>query len=67
MFMQFETTKGEKVIICVNKILLIQNEKKGVTVVLDDGTPITVLQGFDDVAHRLVRRDLLQILPPQQQ
>lgn len=57
MFMQFETTKNEKIIVGVNKILLIAEGKRGATVVLIDGTPITVKQNFEEVATRLKRRE----------
>ncbi|MBO7297477.1 MAG: hypothetical protein J6U60_00335 [Clostridia bacterium] len=59
MFMQFETTKNEKIIVGVNKILLIAEGKRGATVVLIDGTPITVKQNFEEVATRLNRRERL--------
>lgn len=57
MFMQFETTKNEKIIVGVNKILLVAEGKRGATVVLIDGTPITVKQNFEEVATRLKRRE----------
>ena len=57
MFMHFETTKNEKIIVGVNKILLVAEGKRGATVVLIDGTPITVKQNFEEVATRLKRRE----------
>ena len=59
MFIQFETRMSETIIVNVNKILMIYATKKGATVVLDDGTPITVSESFEQVAMRLQRRELL--------
>ena len=57
--MQFVTPKGEKVIVSTAKILLINEERKGVTVVMDDGTPISISESFETVASRLFNRELL--------
>lgn len=59
MFMQFATQKGENIIIPTAKILLISEEKKGVTIVMDDGTPITISESFETVVSRLNRREML--------
>ena len=59
MFMQFETMRGEKIIVSVSKIFYVSEGKRGATVVLDDGTPITVSESFEQVAMRLKRRELL--------
>ena len=59
MFMQFVTPKGENVILSISKIMLISEEKKGVTVIMDDGTPISISDSFEKVSQRLRNRDLL--------
>lgn len=59
MFMQFVTPKGEKVILSTEKIMLITEEKKGVTVIIDDGTPIPVSEKFESVSIRLNRGNFL--------
>ena len=53
MFIQFETSKSEKVLVPISKILLIEQDKRGVTVVLDDGTPLLVCETIESVAKRL--------------
>ena len=53
MFIQFKTLKNEKVLVPVGKILLIEEDKRGSTVVLDDGTPLLVLENIEDVAKRI--------------
>ena len=57
--MQFVTPKGEKVILSTEKIMLITEEKKGVTVIIDDGTPIPVSENFESVSIRLNRGNFL--------
>lgn len=57
MFMQLRTAKGERVIVNVNKILLIDETKKGATVVLENGLPILVSESLDELATRLNRRE----------
>lgn len=59
MFMQFLTPKGENVILSISKIMLISEEKKGVTVIMDDGTPISISDSFETVSTRLRNRDIL--------
>ena len=59
MFMQFVTPKGENVILSISKIMLISEEKKGVTVIMDDGTPISISDSFETVSTRLRNRDIL--------
>ena len=59
MFMQFITDKNERIIINIDKVVLISEEKKGISVVLDDGTPIRVSEDYETVAKRLVSRELL--------
>lgn len=59
MFMQFVTPKGENVILSISKIMLISEEKKGVTVIMDDGTPISISDSFEKVSQRLRNRDIL--------
>ena len=59
MFMQFITPKGENVILSISKIMLISEEKKGVTVIMDDGTPISISDSFEKVSQRLRNRDIL--------
>lgn len=58
MFIQFQTVKGENVIVSTEKIQLIQQERKGVTIVMDDGTPITISQEIERVYKRLEDRGL---------
>ena len=53
--MRFETPKGEKVIVPTEKILLISEEKKGVTIVMEDGTPIPISEDFATVERRFAR------------
>lgn len=57
--MQFATQKGENIIIPTAKILLISEEKKGVTIVMDDGTPITISDSIETISQRLRNRDIL--------
>lgn len=59
MFMQFVTPKGENVILSISKIMLISEEKKGVTVIMDDGTPISISDSFEKVSQRLRNWDIL--------
>ena len=59
MFMRFVTPKGENVILSISKIMLISEEKKGVTVIMDDGTPISISDSFEKVSQRLRNRDIL--------
>lgn len=59
MFMQFVTPKGENVILSIPKIMLISEEKKGVTVIMDDGTPISISDSIETVSQRLRNRDIL--------
>ena len=59
MFMQFITPKGENVILSISKIMLISEDKKGVTVIMDDGTPISISDSFEMVSTRLRNRDIL--------
>lgn len=61
MFIQFTTDKNEKIIVGIEKIMLISEEKKGVTVVLSDGTPIRVFEDYETVTARLVKRELLPL------
>ena len=53
MFIQCETSKNEKIIVPVRKILLIVEEKKGVTVFLEDGTSFLVLETIETIGRRL--------------
>lgn len=57
--MQFLTPKGEKVLISTSKITLISEDRKGVTVVLDDGTPIAIADSFEKIIQRFSRREIL--------
>lgn len=63
MFIHFVTTKGEKVVINMNKILFINEEKKRVLVFLEDGTMLSVTDDFETVCQRLFRRDSLCAYP----
>lgn len=58
MFIQFQTVRGENVIVATEKIQLIQEERRGVTIVMDDGTPITVSEALELVYRRLEERGL---------
>ena len=59
MIMRFVTPKGENVILSISKIMLISEEKKGVTVIMDDGTPISISDSFEKISQRLRNRDIL--------
>ena len=56
--MQFETKQGERVCVQIKEILMISEDKKGVTVELSDGTPILVSQSYDEVLRRLEKRNV---------
>lgn len=58
MFIQFQTVRGENVIVATEKIQLIQEERRGVTIVMDDGTPITIPEALELVYRRLEERGL---------
>ena len=58
MFMQFETKQGERVCVQIKEILMISEDKKGVTVELSDGTPILVSQSYDVVLRQLEKRNV---------
>ena len=59
MFMQFATPKGENLLIPTSKITLISEDRKGVTIVLDDGTPIAIADSFATIVQRFLRREML--------
>lgn len=57
MFILFVTTKGERIIVNKEKVLFISEKSKGATVVLDDGTPLSVSQDFEMICKRLERSE----------
>jgi hypothetical protein len=49
MFVEVLTTKNEKISVNENKVLFFGETKKGVTLILDDGTAIDLAMSYSDV------------------
>lgn len=56
MFVQFQTVKGENMLVNVEKIMLISNGKRGVCLVMDDGMPFDLSEEYETVVNRLLER-----------
>ena len=55
VFIEMLTAKNEKISVNVNKVLFFAETKKGVTVILDDGTVIELMVDYNTACKQFTR------------